>query len=76
VRAAGASQFGDTMVDLYAGAGLFSVLAAHDVETRGRAQAVERDRRGCADAEYNGRDLPQLRLTRASSPVTSWGDPF
>ena len=28
--------------------------------------AVERDRRACADAEYNGKDLPQLRVKRAS----------
>jgi tRNA/tmRNA/rRNA uracil-C5-methylase (TrmA/RlmC/RlmD family) len=28
--------------------------------------AVERDRRACADAEYNGRDLPQLKVKKAS----------
>jgi tRNA/tmRNA/rRNA uracil-C5-methylase (TrmA/RlmC/RlmD family) len=57
---------GDKVVDLYAGAGLFSVLVGHEVGARGAVLAVERDRKACADAEYNGRDLPQLRVTRAS----------
>jgi tRNA/tmRNA/rRNA uracil-C5-methylase (TrmA/RlmC/RlmD family) len=57
---------GDTVVDLYAGAGLFSVLAAPAVGPRGSVLAVERDRRACADAEYNGRDLPQLHVKKAS----------
>ena len=45
---------GDAVVDLYAGAGLFSVLMADDVGRAGSVLAVERDRRACADAEYNG----------------------
>jgi tRNA/tmRNA/rRNA uracil-C5-methylase (TrmA/RlmC/RlmD family) len=57
---------GDAVVDLYAGAGLFSVLLADDVGRRGSVLAVERERRACADAEYNGRDRPQLRVKRAS----------
>jgi tRNA/tmRNA/rRNA uracil-C5-methylase (TrmA/RlmC/RlmD family) len=57
---------GDTVVDLYAGAGLFSVFTATDVGPRGAVLAVERDRRACADAEYNGRDLPQLKVKKAS----------
>ncbi len=57
---------GDSVVDLYAGAGLFSVFMAHDVGSTGSVLAVERDRRACADAEHNGRDLPQLRIKRAS----------
>jgi tRNA/tmRNA/rRNA uracil-C5-methylase (TrmA/RlmC/RlmD family) len=56
----------DSVVDLYAGAGLFSVALARDVGPGGSVLAVERDRRACADAEYNGRGLPQLRVKRAS----------
>jgi tRNA/tmRNA/rRNA uracil-C5-methylase (TrmA/RlmC/RlmD family) len=57
---------GDKVVDLYAGAGLFSVAIAHDVGSRGSVLAVERDRRACADTEYNGKDLPQLLVKQAS----------
>jgi tRNA/tmRNA/rRNA uracil-C5-methylase (TrmA/RlmC/RlmD family) len=57
---------GDAVVDLYAGAGLFSVLLADDVGRRGSVLAVERERRACGDAEYNGRERPQLRVKRAS----------
>jgi tRNA/tmRNA/rRNA uracil-C5-methylase (TrmA/RlmC/RlmD family) len=60
------AERGDAFVDLYAGAGLFSVLIAADVGTRGSVLAVERDRRACADADYNGRHLPQMRVKRAS----------
>jgi tRNA/tmRNA/rRNA uracil-C5-methylase (TrmA/RlmC/RlmD family) len=66
VRAALGASSGDAVVDLYAGAGLFSVLLADDVGSRGTVLAVERDRRACADAEYNGRDRPQLRVKKAS----------
>jgi tRNA/tmRNA/rRNA uracil-C5-methylase (TrmA/RlmC/RlmD family) len=57
---------GDDVVDLYAGAGLFSVAIAQDVGPGGSVLAVERDRRACADAEYNGKGLPQLRVKQAS----------
>jgi len=63
--ALGAGQ-GDNVVDLYAGAGLFSVLVADDVGATGSVLAVERERRACADAEYNGQGRPQLRVRRAS----------
>jgi tRNA/tmRNA/rRNA uracil-C5-methylase (TrmA/RlmC/RlmD family) len=66
VRSVLGAQPGDAVVDLYAGAGLFSVLVASEVGTRGSVLAVERDRRACADAEYNGRDLPRLRVKKAS----------
>jgi tRNA/tmRNA/rRNA uracil-C5-methylase (TrmA/RlmC/RlmD family) len=66
VRADLGAERGDKVVDLYAGAGLFSVLLADDVGARGAVLAVERERRACADAEYNGRDRPQLRVRRAS----------
>ena len=66
VRAALVAGPGDDVVDLYAGAGLFSVLVADDVGATGSVLAVERDRRACADAEYNGHERPQLRVRRAS----------
>ena len=55
-----------TVVDLYAGAGLFSVLMADDVGPTGSVLAVERDRRACADAEHNGHGRSQLRVRQAS----------
>ena len=66
VRAALGAGPGDKVVDLYAGAGLFSVLAADDVGPTGSVLAVERDRRACADAEYNGHGRAQLRVRQAS----------
>jgi tRNA/tmRNA/rRNA uracil-C5-methylase (TrmA/RlmC/RlmD family) len=66
VRVALGAAPGDNVVDLYAGAGLFSVLVADDVGATGSVLAVERERRACADAEYNGQGRPQLRVRRAS----------
>jgi len=57
---------GDHVVDLYAGAGLFSVLLADDVGPQGSVLAVERDRRACADAEHNGRLFPHMKVKKAS----------
>jgi tRNA/tmRNA/rRNA uracil-C5-methylase (TrmA/RlmC/RlmD family) len=57
---------GDKVVDLYAGAGLFSVVLAEQVGSEGSVLAVERDRRACADAERNGRDYPQISVMKAS----------
>jgi tRNA/tmRNA/rRNA uracil-C5-methylase (TrmA/RlmC/RlmD family) len=54
------------VVDLYAGAGLFSVLLADDVGPLGSVLAVERERKACADATFNGRSRPQLRVKKAS----------
>jgi len=66
VRTMVAPEHGDSVVDLYAGAGLFSVALARDVGPGGSVLAVERDRRACADAAYNGKDLAHLRVKRAS----------
>ena len=66
VRSMLGAEHDDSVVDLYAGAGLFSVALARDVGPGGSVLAVERDRRACADAEYNGKSLPQLRVKRAS----------
>ncbi len=45
VRGALGARQGDAVVDLYAGAGLFSVLLADDVGPGGSVLAVERERR-------------------------------
>ena len=53
---------GAAVVDLYAGAGLFSVPLADAVGPSGAVLAVERDRRACADARHNGATFPNLRV--------------
>jgi tRNA/tmRNA/rRNA uracil-C5-methylase (TrmA/RlmC/RlmD family) len=66
VAAVAAASPGDDVVDLYAGAGLFSVRLAELVGRHGSVLAIERDRQACADARHNGRDLAQLRVRRAA----------
>jgi tRNA/tmRNA/rRNA uracil-C5-methylase (TrmA/RlmC/RlmD family) len=56
---------GSTAVDLYAGAGLFSVPLAAAVGPSGSVLAIERDARACADARHNAASLPNLRVERA-----------
>jgi len=53
---------GSSVVDLYAGAGLFSVPLAEAVGPSGTVLAVERDRRACGDARHNGATFPNLRV--------------
>ena len=53
---------GAAVVDLYAGAGLFSVPLAEAVGPSGSVLAVERDGRACADARHNGADFRNLRV--------------
>jgi tRNA/tmRNA/rRNA uracil-C5-methylase (TrmA/RlmC/RlmD family) len=66
VRSALEARSGDRVVDLYAGAGLFTVVLAEAVGAKGSVLAVERDRRAIADAEHNGRHQPQVHVMRAS----------
>ena len=54
---------GASVVDLYAGAGLFSVPLAEAVGPSGSVLAVERDRRACAPTpRRNGATFPKLRV--------------
>ncbi len=53
---------GASVVDLYAGAGLFSIPLAEAVGPSGSVLAVERDPRACADARHNGATFPNLRV--------------
>lgn len=55
---------GAQIVDLYAGAGLFSVPFAEAAGPTGSVLAVERDTRACADARHNGAGLTNLVVTR------------
>ncbi|MGO9854292.1 MAG: class I SAM-dependent RNA methyltransferase [Acidimicrobiales bacterium] len=55
---------GASVLDLYAGAGLFSVPLAEAVGATGSVLAVERDARACADARHNGTAFRNLRVTR------------
>ena len=63
------AQAGDcraaTVLDLYAGAGLFSVPLADAVGTTGSVLAVERDARACADARHNGAAFAHLHVAQA-----------
>ncbi len=61
-----APQAGEHVVDLYAGAGLFSVPLAAAVGPNGSVVAVERDRAACADARHNGASHPALRVEQVA----------
>ncbi|MFE5291326.1 class I SAM-dependent RNA methyltransferase [Isoptericola sp. NPDC056618] len=53
---------GATVLDLYSGAGLFTVPLAAAVGGSGRVVAVESDARAVKDARRNAHDLPQVEL--------------
>jgi tRNA/tmRNA/rRNA uracil-C5-methylase (TrmA/RlmC/RlmD family) len=58
-------KVGERVADLYAGAGLFTALAAEAVGNTGAVLAVERSGRACADASRNTGGQPQVTVTRA-----------
>jgi tRNA/tmRNA/rRNA uracil-C5-methylase (TrmA/RlmC/RlmD family) len=66
-----APQTGETVADLYAGAGLFTVAAADAVGPGGRVVAVERSRRACADAARNSAGLNQVEIVRSAVDAAS-----
>ncbi len=53
---------GESALDLYCGVGLFAGALAERVGPGGRVAAVEADPTAAADAAYNLRDLPQVRV--------------
>ena len=61
------AQPGDSVADLYAGAGLFASLLGDGVGPGGSVLAVERDRWACADAARNTADLAHVEVLRSSS---------
>ena len=62
-------QPGDTALDLYAGAGLFSAVLAEAVGPVGHMVAVESSRQAVADAVANLADLPQASVVRGEVTV-------
>ena len=70
VRDALGARAGDHVIDLYAGAGLFSVLAADVVGRSGSVLAVERNARACTDARHNARHAPHVQVRRSSVTPT------
>jgi tRNA/tmRNA/rRNA uracil-C5-methylase (TrmA/RlmC/RlmD family) len=62
VTAFGAVQPGETVLDLYAGAGLFGGALAPGVGDGGRVVCVESDAAACAAADANLADLPQAEV--------------
>jgi tRNA/tmRNA/rRNA uracil-C5-methylase (TrmA/RlmC/RlmD family) len=59
-------QPGESVVDLYAGAGLFAALIGERVGPRGSVLAVEASARATADAARNTADLPQVKVRTAA----------
>ncbi len=55
---------GDTVLDLYAGAGLFSLALAHDLAGSGELVAVESDRGAVADMRRNVHDRHVVRVVQ------------
>jgi tRNA/tmRNA/rRNA uracil-C5-methylase (TrmA/RlmC/RlmD family) len=64
-------QRGETVADLYAGAGLFTVAVADAVGPGGRVVAVERSGRACADAARNTAGLSQVEIVRSGVDAAS-----
>lgn len=58
-------QRGESVLDLYAGAGLFAGALAEAVGADGRVIAVEADRGACDDARRNLRDQPWVEVVTA-----------
>ncbi|TQS41305.1 methyltransferase [Cryptosporangium phraense] len=68
-----APQPGESVLDLYAGAGLFAGVLASAVGEYGRVVAVESDRGACDDARRNLRDTPWASVVvgRVDSALSS-----
>jgi tRNA/tmRNA/rRNA uracil-C5-methylase (TrmA/RlmC/RlmD family) len=60
-----AAQPGESVLDLYAGAGLFASLLGEAVGASGSVLAVEGSTRACADAARNTADQPWVRVRTA-----------
>jgi tRNA/tmRNA/rRNA uracil-C5-methylase (TrmA/RlmC/RlmD family) len=67
-------QPGERVLDLYAGAGLFTALLASAVGAEGKVLGIEASRQAVADAEANLADLPQARVVRARVTPDVIGD--
>jgi tRNA/tmRNA/rRNA uracil-C5-methylase (TrmA/RlmC/RlmD family) len=65
---------GERVLDLYAGAGLFTTLLAEAVGAHGEVVGVELSAQAVADAESNLAGLPQARVVRARVSPRVVGD--
>ena len=67
---------GETALDLYCGAGLFTGALADAVGPQGRVMGVENGATAVRDAQYNLKDLPQVRIERAdvAKQMREWAD--
>ncbi|WP_438672085.1 class I SAM-dependent RNA methyltransferase [Spongiactinospora gelatinilytica] len=66
VLAFAAPRPGERVLDLYCGAGLFTAALAEAVGREGAVTGVESDAAAVRDARRNLRDLPQVRIERAT----------
>ncbi|MBR8741759.1 class I SAM-dependent RNA methyltransferase [Nocardiopsis sp. MG754419] len=67
---------GETALDLYCGAGLFTGALAERVGPEGRVMGVENGANAVRDAEYNLKDLSQVRVERndVDKQMREWAD--
>ncbi|WP_017610506.1 class I SAM-dependent RNA methyltransferase [Nocardiopsis xinjiangensis] len=67
---------GETALDLFCGAGLFTRFLAEAVGPEGRAMGVESGADAVRDARYNLRDLEQVRIEQgdAAAQMREWAD--
>ncbi|MDE3723871.1 class I SAM-dependent RNA methyltransferase [Nocardiopsis sp. N85] len=67
---------GETAMDLYCGAGLFTAALAEAVGPEGRAMGVENGTDAVRDARYNLRDLEQVRIEQndVAAQLREWAD--
>ncbi|SOD99162.1 class I SAM-dependent RNA methyltransferase [Blastococcus haudaquaticus] len=69
-----AVRAGETVLDLYAGAGLFGGALAPGVGTEGRVVCVEADPGACAAADANLADLPQAEVWQGDVDAEGLGE--
>ncbi|WP_150245926.1 class I SAM-dependent RNA methyltransferase [Nocardiopsis quinghaiensis] len=67
---------GETALDLYCGAGLFTGALAEAVGPEGRAMGVESGTQAVSDARYNLRDMEQVRIEQGdvAAQLREWAD--
>ncbi|MFC4564776.1 class I SAM-dependent RNA methyltransferase [Nocardiopsis mangrovi] len=67
---------GETVLDLYCGAGLFTAPLAEAVGAEGRVLGVESNPEAVRDAQHNLRDVPWARVERAdvATQLREWVD--
>ncbi|MFE3461794.1 class I SAM-dependent RNA methyltransferase [Nocardiopsis aegyptia] len=67
---------GETAMDLFCGAGLFTGALAEAVGPEGRAMGVESGAEAVRDATYNLRDMEQVRVERndVAAQLREWAD--